>query len=48
VAGISLKATYIFGCLTLLLTVIPIKQLMGYSYWETSGVYWWPSSPSSF
>jgi len=31
----SLKADTIYGLLTLLLVIIPIKQLSGYSYWST-------------
>lgn len=31
----SLKAETIYGILTLLLVIIPIKQLSGYSYWDT-------------
>ena len=31
----SLKAQTIIGILCLLLVIIPIKQLTGYSYWNT-------------
>jgi hypothetical protein len=31
----GLKADAIYGLFTLLLVIIPIKQLSGYSYWST-------------
>ena len=32
---VSLKMEMILGLLTMLLIIIPVKQLSGYSYWKT-------------